>query len=512
MCLKPIDIINPTKRISRYGGTKLKLSVPCNQCAECLNKKRDEYAFRTYHHCKSTIEKGGYVLFDTLTYADEHLPHISDFVDVNKYGISDFSCFNLDHYKLFFKRLRSAIKKEYGLVSAISYLFASEYGTAEGYTHRPHYHFLLFVNNPRIHPLWLSRKIAQCWQFGRTDGIVYKPLKYVAEHIYGYDLGFGKQNSVWILRAVTQYVSKYITKSSEFQSRLNMRIHVIQNCVDFNEEEIKIAVKSISQFSRISSGYGIGYLSKMSERDIELLKDNSCMLPDKKKVTKILPLPMYYIRKLYYECVDGSTGKKVWQLTEKGISHFAELRLSNIDANVSSLIDLLKNATPQQRAYCDIILDGRTLTDYSIYKIFYAGRMRDYRSFNLYKSPRYGLSDYEDISNVEWHERIDESTQSNTFDVRDTYVVDDDNKKVFMRNQYCSVISNDFLINKTKYLSKKSFVQQFTFNEKSCYEFRNYDLLTSFFDNLTKEDKMLRQKTYEFNRDYENRMKLFNLL
>ena len=507
MCLSPVKIINPTKRIYRAGGQKLSLSVQCNHCAECLNRKRDEYSFRTYHHCKSTIDNGGYVLFDTLTYSDEYLPHISDVIDVEKYGVKDFSCFNLDHYKLFFKRLRSAIKEKYNVVGAISYLFTSEYGTSEGYTHRPHYHFLLFVKHKFIDPLWLSRQIDSCWQYGRTDGINYNDLEYVAKHIYGYDVGFGSQDSVFILRAVTHYVSKYITKSSKFQTRLNERIYSI-NRYEFDEEKLKSAIKHINQFHRISSGYGLGFLNNLDERDIEAFKTDTCILPDKQKVIKTLPLPTYYIRKLYYECVTGTTGKKVWQLTENGISHYAQLRLQNIKNNEIKLQDLLHNATPQLRADCDKLLDGRSLADYSIYKLFYQGRMRDKTSIDLSKNPRYGLSHNEDISNEVWHNRLDECTQSNTTDQRDTYVVDEDNKKVYMRNPCCSVISYHYSINRIKTLDKAVFVKLYTFNEDSCYEFRNFDRLTKLFDFITKETKRLRQVTYDEKKRLEETFKL----
>lgn len=511
MCLNPIKIINPTKRISRRGGQKLSLLVQCNHCAECLNRKRDEYSFRTYHHCKDTIDYGGYVIFDTLTYSDEYLPHISDVIDVKKYGIKDFSCFNLEHYKLFFKRLRSAIKERYGVTGAISYLFTSEYGVSEGYTHRPHYHFLLFVKHKFIDPLWVSRKIDECWQYGRTDGINYNSLEYVAKHVYGYNLGYGAQDTIWILRAVTHYVSKYITKSSKFQSQLNKRIDSI-NIHEFGDEELKSAIKHINQFHRISSGYGLGLFNHLDERDIEAFKTDTCILPDQQKVIKTLPLPTYYIRKLYYECVTGTTGKKVWQLTENGISHYAKLRIQNIVNNEIKLQDLLHNATPEQRANCDKLLNGRTLADYSIYKLFYEGRMRDHYAIDLRKIARYGLVDNEDISNEVWHKRLDECTQANMFDEHEAYYVSDDNKKVEMRNPYFRVISHDYAINRIRKLDKDVFVKMYTFNENSCPEFRNFDKLTKLFDFITKEDKILRQKTYEFNRDYENRMKALNLL
>lgn len=506
MCLNPINIINPTKRISHVGGQKLKLTVNCNYCAECLNKKRDEYAFRTYWHCKDTINKGGYVLFDTLTYSDKYLPHISDIIDIKKYGITDFSCFNLSHYKLFFKRLRKAIYSKYKLTGAISYLFCSEYGTDDRYTHRPHYHPLIFVNTKKIHPLWLSRTIARCWQYGRTDGISYKPLNYVAKHIYGYNLGFGDQSETWVLRAVTQYVSKYITKSSEFQSRLDMRINSI-NVFEFGEDELKLAIKSIKQFSRISSGYGIGFLDNLTDRDIESLKDNSCLLPDKEKVIKTLPLPMYYIRKLYYECVTSTTGNKVWQLTPLGLEHFNNLRINQIIKTVIDLTDLYDKSTFEQKSYIDSLLDGRSLHDYCIYTTFYKGRLRERRAYTYHFAQQYGLTEREELGNTEWNDIIDESSQSNTENEDFVYTVDDKGT-VNLRCRYCRIISFHYDYNRGKSMDKRTFVNSLTFNESSAPCFRNFDLLGKFFDYLTKEDKYLRQKTYEYNKAYEERMSL----
>ena len=393
MCLRPIKILNPTKRISRYGGQKLKLTVKCNHCAECQNSKRDEYSFRTYWHTKETIKNGGYVLFDTLTYSEDYVPHISDVFDIKKYGVSDFTCFNLNHYKEFFKRLRSAIEYNYGVNKSISYLFCSEYGENDDYTHRPHYHFLLFVKYKFIDPVWLSQTISSCWQYGRTDGVLYKDsFKDFAYHVYGYDLGFGNNTETFVLRAVSQYVSKYILKNSKFQSELNKRIDkIIEQCDD--ADIIESSVKHIKMFHRISQGYGIGYLNNLTERDIELMKTDECSLPDEQKIIKKLPLPMYYIRKLYYECVVSTTGNKCWQLTEHGISHMAEKRLLQVNKLETNIKDLLQNATEEQRTYFYSFLQDRTITDYCIYMTYYDGRLRSHYSFDLYNQPVFGLTE-----------------------------------------------------------------------------------------------------------------------
>ena len=82
MCLFPRSIRNPTKHIYKNGGQPLTMDVPCNQCAECKKNHRLQWHFRSYHHVNECVKNGGYVLYDTLTYAPEHLPWLSQYVDM----------------------------------------------------------------------------------------------------------------------------------------------------------------------------------------------------------------------------------------------------------------------------------------------------------------------------------------------------------------------------------------------------------------------------------------------
>ena len=93
MCLNPIKIRNPTKKIARSGGQKLMLEVQCNKCAECVLAKRAEWNFRSYQELQNTLRNGGFVYFDTLTYSNEHLPMLSDYIDIIQYGLKIHSCF-----------------------------------------------------------------------------------------------------------------------------------------------------------------------------------------------------------------------------------------------------------------------------------------------------------------------------------------------------------------------------------------------------------------------------------
>ena len=181
MCLNQRYIRTQSKNLSLNGGQSYVQVQKCGHCAECIAEKRDEWYFRAWYETQSCIAAGGYVLFDTLTYAPEHVPHISDFIDFDKLRINatrakyDYMCFSKDDIALFFKRLRQQLKRD-GFKSSdcIKYFLTSEYGTSDEGTHRPHYHFLCFVYDPRLNPLTLSNYIDKCWQLGRTDGIPYK--------------------------------------------------------------------------------------------------------------------------------------------------------------------------------------------------------------------------------------------------------------------------------------------------------------------------------------------------
>ena len=125
MCLNPITITNSSKIINH--GRKFVQEVPCGHCAECLEAKKRDWFFRTYYEAKSTFDKGGYILFDTLTYANEHLPHLNDFLD-EKYHLSyrdNVSCFSTEDYRLFMVRLRRALTYEgYDVANNMKYFGA----------------------------------------------------------------------------------------------------------------------------------------------------------------------------------------------------------------------------------------------------------------------------------------------------------------------------------------------------------------------------------------------------
>ena len=223
MCLNPIKLTNPSKTISMSGGQLFQMEVPCGKCAECLERRKNDWYFRTYYEAKSTFDNGGYVYFDTLTYASEHLPHINDYLK-EEYQFPEsenVSCFNLEHYRLFFVRLRRYLTYHgFDVAHNLKYFLTSEYGDDDRYTHRPHYHVLFFVTDPSLEPLDLSRAVNACWQMGRTDGIDWHPYSYVKEHIFGYKYNCDRVH----MQMVCNYVSKYVAKDSVFSSTIQGKL------------------------------------------------------------------------------------------------------------------------------------------------------------------------------------------------------------------------------------------------------------------------------------------------
>lgn len=103
--------------------------VPCGRCDGCQKDKVNDLFVRLYYEYIRTLDaKNGSVWLGTLTYEDSMLPRNSD----------GLPCFDKRHVQLFFKRLR----KRSGL--KFKDFYVTEYGGEFG---RPHYHFLLFVED-----------------------------------------------------------------------------------------------------------------------------------------------------------------------------------------------------------------------------------------------------------------------------------------------------------------------------------------------------------------------------
>ena len=313
MCIRPIEIINPTRYISAsHLADRVVLTVPCGKCAECQGKNALQWSYRIDAEYQDTLESGGYVYYDTLTYAPENRPMISRFFKI--VPEHDHSCFDYTDIQKFLKRLRFNLKNS---AKNLRYFLVSEYGTTEGRQHAPHYHLLAFVRHSFVNPLEFSKIVSDSWGLGRTDGIAFRSPTYVLNH----NVITGRDQSA----RVVSYVSKYIQKSTSFQGVINSRImelyesEKIKELPDFHRTNKLIRrriQRVIGQFHRQSRFFGLSAL-----RDLDLtqvLKDGSMRYQPYGQLAMSVPLSTYYKRHLFQE-LRVVEGKKIWTYTQDGV-------------------------------------------------------------------------------------------------------------------------------------------------------------------------------------------------
>lgn len=326
MCLKPIQIINPSKYISLKYKDRFLLSVPCGKCAECQQTISNQWFLRAWYEC---LDTKNFVYFDTLTYANP--PKMSDILDL----LPQSYCFNPQHVRNFIEALRIALKRK-GV--SFRYFIASEYGSVN-FTHRPHYHVLFFVDG-EIEPEQFSLYVSKYWKHGRTDGIPYKSSNYVREHN---TILAGSLPAVF-LRAC-RYVTKYVQKSCMYDKETE---GVIMHCMwlvawkmpdenwmdSVNAKRFQMKLRRhIAQFHRQSKGFGAGALQSI---DIKQLFEDGCLfMPSPKGLKVPVPLSTYYKRKLFYDLVEID-GTKTWQLNELGVQ-YREYRKTKLMHDLSAM-------------------------------------------------------------------------------------------------------------------------------------------------------------------------------
>ena len=389
MCLCPITIYNPKNKLTLQGGTSFLMTVPCGKCAECQKVMSDAWFFRAYYQSKDCIDNDGYIYFDTLTYRNEDLPHISDFFPVLKGRISDVSCFNLDHYRQFFKKLRVYLQRAGYGTKNLKYFLSSEYGTDERYTHRPHYHILFYVyrdDNGKLIPVEeFSELVRKAWIYGRTDGIYYKGMKYVLDHTFGKSYN----NDVAHIQSICNYVSKYVMKDSEFEQTIKSRINVIAynlfgkkkfEDLTFEEKDIINAVaRDLRQFHRQSQGFGLSFMN-YNDYD-EMFESGMIKIPstDATKPCRQIPIPRYFQEHLFYTKEAGNRNR---QITDEGI----KFKMNRMAENVWRFHDrindwLLSQATEGREEYLQFLTlnDERDLYEFAKYVILYKGKIKSWK-------------------------------------------------------------------------------------------------------------------------------------
>lgn len=153
-------MVNPTKCLRQ--SDKFYLSVPCNECSECRKKRKKSFEIRLLSDMRAKSALGYTFCFGTLTYNDDHLPHIElhryrdeDETDYNVICVgdkeivlfeSDFDeseaipCFDKQHIIDLFTYIRKYYTRDGANDNTPVFLCAAEFGS---HTQRPHYHFVL---------------------------------------------------------------------------------------------------------------------------------------------------------------------------------------------------------------------------------------------------------------------------------------------------------------------------------------------------------------------------------
>lgn len=319
MCLNPRKIIN---RSNHFDESKpYYLTVPCGKCPECCNNSCNEWFTRSYfewtEHPVSTF-------FYTLTFNEEHLPHFMN-----------IPCFNKKLVQKFIKRLRARLAPS----RTLKYLITSEFGETYG---RPHHHVEFFVSE-WINPFQFYKLVEECWTYGFV-----KPGKNV-----------GQVNNMNALRYVTKYITKDFSHTDIFYRRLAPiivdrfnRVYdnflKVYNCqplyLYYSEEDnviryrklgndfelddfsknfirrVRKVLSSCSPFHLQSSRLGMAAFNSPYVN----FEDEYLSIMHNDMTVHNYPIPRYFKRKLWYDCVenenDGKRNKFV--LNEEGIKHY----------------------------------------------------------------------------------------------------------------------------------------------------------------------------------------------
>lgn len=396
-CSHLIDSFTNAKYLYR-GVSRFRQTFVCGECATCIKKQRTDWRVRSYYEAQNCLkDKRNFVLFDTLTYCDDH---IKTYLDIfPQMDIPDFlnkSCFSREDVQKFFKRLRISLKRAgYRFASKeLRYILSSEYGSDEvvnGFqrTHRPHYHILFFVSFS-ISPLEFSRFVSRAWYLGKTDGV--RPYEDCAEcplkkycqgkclyqtSDYVLNERLVRNGSVKNVIKCVNYVTKYVSKDMYLSANLARDVETLWRLVYPGYQDDVLLYRQYVRFrSQVlpfhlqSQGFGLSLLADADEREY-LIRTNQVHLPTgDRSVVVSVALPRYYQRKLYYD-YEKVDGRVHWFLTDCGV-----------DAKLRQLDDKIKSFIHDYRAYDDKISDSK-LFDLALYKLVYRGTLTDYQSLML---------------------------------------------------------------------------------------------------------------------------------
>lgn len=348
------------------------------------NRKKEDMNVRLQYEFNECRDKGGKVYFYTLTYNDKHVPY---FLNHNCPDYNDIRY--LLHDSNFLHEVNS-----FGY--DLRYFIAAERGSGgyyhnklskRGYSNNPHYHCIFFLyplNDPS--PICLIDLVRKYWQgkelmyiddirrckdakfgFVQDGGVLLttKALTYCSKYIIK-DLGqkdiedevFSSaqhsflNGSLWSRDLYNKYLLDYHFFNSylefrAFRNRIKRKvvkgfdevIETIKNkeviaAFDYASDILKLYRNRFSTRCRYSRALGYNYAKKDIDQNILSPK---CFVCTESNTHKQKPVPLGFMRKVYYNCLICPDGSNRYVLNDLGRLMRVSKFFNELDSNVSVL-------------------------------------------------------------------------------------------------------------------------------------------------------------------------------
>lgn len=251
MCLSPYTIDNPNFSEDRKNGIlslggkhyrvplgdmmkykdlhSHKIQVPCGKCAQCASLRQGFYLQRVQMESLRS-----HLFFMTLTYNDEHLPHI----DIGDYHLNypDYT-----HIQDMFRRLRDD-----GF--PLRYMCVSEYGKKR----RPHYHCIVALDKEFYKDYSISRlekKFYNIFKNNWKTNVSTSRKHPIYEDLYTYvNTRRGRTFDFHYIEPIVNhdndvsfYVTKYVLKYDETTEKLLQKIK-LDSSLDDQETDLLLSL------------------------------------------------------------------------------------------------------------------------------------------------------------------------------------------------------------------------------------------------------------------------------
>lgn len=243
------------------------------------------------------------------------------YLPLDQMKVHHLPCFDVSHIDLFFKHLRSYLKRHFGYIPRISYFLVAENGDQRK---RPHYHIILLIDVPRFSGLvdnlpivrrmiqcsWSVRKFVEPYECHRKDkdgNFLYyrdgRPKTYTrtTKMVCLGMTSLGRDGSPETIdmsnpNNVSRYLSEYLVNDPYFEN-----VHKA-NLDQLSPRNRKIYYKKFGPFRLTSQFYGISALDRLSDNDIL-----NCQMRVE-GIDHPYPMPTYYQRYVYENKITYQVG------------------------------------------------------------------------------------------------------------------------------------------------------------------------------------------------------------